>query len=169
MVRLVRRVIAPWTRTVAFRRLAPRVLPVLEAAVTFVSRGRMQLAGVLVPALELHTTGATTGLTRRTRLMYLPDGPGRAIVAGTNFGRRAHPAWTVNLRVHPDAEIIVRGRSIRVRAVEVPEADRDSIWARIDAQWPGYRSYERVSGRTVRLFRLEAARSRAGDVGTRGP
>ncbi|MEO7125914.1 MAG: nitroreductase family deazaflavin-dependent oxidoreductase [Nakamurella sp.] len=156
IVDLVRYAIAPLTRTVVFRRYAPRILPVLEAVASFVSRGRLQVAGLLVPALELHTVGAKTGVTRSTRLMYLPDGPGRAIVAGSNFGRACHPGWTANLRAHPDAEIVVSGRTIRVRATEIGDAERDAIWARIESQWPGYRSYERGSGRTVRLFRLGA-------------
>lgn len=157
---LTRRAIAPLTRAVPFRRYAPRVLPALEAVTTFVSRGRVQLAGLLVPALELHTVGAKTGATRSTRLMYLPDGPGRAIVAGTNFGRAWHPGWTANLRTHPDAEIVVASRTIRVHATEIGDAERDSVWARIEAQWPGYRSYERHSGRTARLFRLQAVWTR---------
>jgi hypothetical protein len=34
------------------------------------------------------------------------------------------------------------------------------VWARIERQWPGYRNYERQSGRTVRLFRLQPVRPR---------
>lgn len=165
IVTLVRRAIAPLTRTSTFRRYAPRVLPMLETAMTFISRGRIQVAGLLVPALELRTVGARTGLTRRTRLMYVPDGPGRAIVAGTNFGRSNHPAWTANLRAHPDATIVVQGREIPVHAVEIPDAELDSIWERTERQWPGYRSYERASGRTVRMFRLATPWAPTGDAG----
>ncbi|MGL4256620.1 MAG: nitroreductase/quinone reductase family protein, partial [Microbacterium sp.] len=56
---------------------------------------------------------------------------------------------------HPDAEITVRGRRMPVRASLVPDDERDAVWARIERQWPGYRNYERQSGRTVRLFRLQ--------------
>ncbi len=156
---LTRRAVAALTQTVAFRRFAPQVLPVLEAVTSFLSRGRLQLAGLLVPALELHTVGAKTNLPRAARLMYTPDGPGRAIVAGSNFARSRHPDWTANLRVRPDAEIVVRGRTIRVHATEITDDERDAVWARIEAQWPGYRVYERDSGRTVRLFRLQAVRA----------
>ena len=31
----------------------------------------------------------------------------------------------------------------------------DDAWQRIEEQWPGYRAYERDSGRTVRLFLLQ--------------
>lgn len=153
---LTRRVVAPLTRTRVFRRYAPRVLPPLEALTGFLSGGRLQLAGLLVPALELRTVGARSGQARATRLMYVPDGPGRALVAGSNFARHQHPAWTTNLRAHPDAEIVVYGRTVAVHATEITDAERDAVWARLEAQWPGYRGYERESGRTVRLFRLQA-------------
>ncbi|WP_245534460.1 nitroreductase family deazaflavin-dependent oxidoreductase [Xylanimonas cellulosilytica] len=119
------------------------------------TRGRVQLSGLLVPSLVLHSTGARSGEPRDTYLMYTPDGPGRAIIAGTSFAQEKHPAWTYNLLAHPDAAITVRGRRIAVRARLITAADeREAAWARIEAQWPGYRAYERDSGRVVRLFRL---------------
>lgn len=153
-LRMLRRVLAPVSRTRWFRRVGPRALPVAERVVGRLTRGRLVVSGILVPSLVLHSIGAKSGLPRRSELMYAPDGRGGAIVAGTSFARAAHPAWTVNLAAHPDAEVVVRGRSYRVRAERVDEAERDATWARIERQWPGYRQYERDSGRAVRLFRL---------------
>ncbi|WP_106814730.1 nitroreductase family deazaflavin-dependent oxidoreductase [Microbacterium timonense] len=159
VVDAVRAVIAPLTRTRAFRRvIGPTILPPLERFVTWISRGRVQLSALLVPSLVLHTTGAKSGAPRDVPLMYTPDGHGRAIVAGTNFAGERHPAWTANLLAHPDAAITVRGRRMPVRATPVPDEERDAVWTRIEAQWPGYRNYERESGRTVRLFRLQPVR-----------
>ena len=152
---LVRSVIAPITHTRLFRRIAPTVLPPLERWVARLSGGRVQLSGLLVPSLVLHSTGAKSGIVRDTELMYTPDGHGRAIVAGSSFGRERHPAWTYNLIAHPDAVITVRGRRLPVRATLISDAERDEVWRRIEQQWPGYRTYERQSGRTVRLFRLQ--------------
>ena len=162
VLQLVRSVVAPLTRTRLFRWLAPRVLPAVEAALGALTGGRVQLASLLVPSLVLHTVGARTGEPRDTPLMYTPDGRGRAIVAGTSFARERHPAWTYNLLAHPDAAITVRGRTMRVRAALVGDDARDAAWARIEAQWPGYRSYERESGRVVRLFVLRPVRGQAG-------
>jgi deazaflavin-dependent oxidoreductase (nitroreductase family) len=152
---LVRSLVSPLTRTHLFRWLAPRTLPAIEAILGALTGGRVQLASLLVPSLVLHTKGARTGLPRDTALMYTPDGRGRAIVAGTSFARERHPGWTYNLMAHPDATITVRGRTMPVRATRVPDDRRDAAWARIEAQWPGYRSYERDSGRIVRLFVLQ--------------
>lgn len=158
VVDVVRILIAPLTRTRLFRRAGPVVLPPFEALVSFLSGGRLQVSGLLVPSLVLHTIGARTGEPRDVHLMYTPDGHGRAIVAGTNFAGERHPAWTSNLLANPDAAITVRGRWMPVRAARVADEDLDAAWARIEAQWPGYRAYERASGRAVRLFRLQPVR-----------
>lgn len=160
-VDVVRAAISPLTRTRAFRAAGPRILPPVERGLEALTGGRVQLSAVLVPSLVLHTVGATSGLPREAPLMYTPDGQGRAIVAGTNFAGSRHPAWTTNLRAHPDAEITVRGRRMPVRTSLIPADERDAAWARIERQWPGYRSYERESGRTVRLFRLQPVAPRA--------
>ncbi len=150
----LRRLLAPLTRTRAFRWAGPRALPRIEKALSRVTGRRVQLRALLVPSLVLYTRGARSGEERETYLMYTPDGQGRAIVAGTSFARSAHPGWTYNLRRNPEARIVVRGRTYRVRATEIDDAGREAAWARIERQWPGYRAYERESGRTVRLFLL---------------
>ncbi|WP_413318110.1 nitroreductase family deazaflavin-dependent oxidoreductase [Agrococcus sp. 1P02AA] len=152
--RVLRRILAPVSRTRAFRRIGPRAMPVAERIASRLSGGRLVVSDILVPSLVLHSRGAKTGEPRRSELMFTPDGAGGAIVAGTSFARERHPGWTANLLAHPDAEVVVRGARFPVRATRVTAAERDSAWARIEAQWPGYRQYERDSGRTVRLFRL---------------
>ncbi len=161
---VVRACIAPLTRTRIFRALGPRVLPPVERFLERLTGGRVQLSALLVPSLVLHTIGARSGAPREAPLMYTPDGQGRAIVAGTNFAGSRHPAWTTNLLAHPDAWITVRGQRMPVRATPIPDDERDAAWARIERQWPGYRSYERASGRTVRLFRLQPVGAHATDA-----
>ncbi|MET0297256.1 MAG: nitroreductase family deazaflavin-dependent oxidoreductase [Microbacterium sp.] len=155
---VVRATIAPLTRTRAFRWAGPWLMPWAERVFAVLTGGRVPLSGLLVPSLVLHTTGARSGEPRDAALMYTPDGHGRAIVAGTNFAGGHHPAWTANLLAHPDAAITVRGRRMAVRATLIPDDERDAAWARIEHQWPGYRDYERTSGRTVKLFRLQPVR-----------
>lgn len=155
---VVRAVIAPLTRTRLFRRVGPRLMPALERIFATLTGGGVPLSGLLVPSLVLHTTGAKSGEPRDAALMYTPDGSGRAIVAGTNFAGGHHPAWTANLLAHPDAAITVRGRRMNVRASIIPDDEKDAAWARIEHQWPGYRNYERTSGRVVKLFRLQPVR-----------
>ena len=126
----------------------PRVDPIVRG-----------VSSLVVPSLILTTIGAKSGLPRDTVLMYTPDGHGRAIVAGTNWARPHHPAWTYNLLAHPEAEIQVRGRRYAVRASLIEGDARDRVWRHLESQWPEYRAYERDSGRTVRLFRLHLLRA----------
>ena len=155
LLHAVRSAVAPLTRTRAFRAVGPVVLPQVERLLARISGGRLQVSALLVPSLVLHSTGAKSGEPRDTYLMYTPDGQGRAIVAGSAFAQGRHPAWTYNLLAHPDAAISVRGRRMLVRATLIGDDERDATWARIESQWPGYRAYERDSGRVVRLFRLQ--------------
>ncbi|WP_173923844.1 nitroreductase family deazaflavin-dependent oxidoreductase [Agromyces sp. Marseille-P2726] len=155
VVGIVRCAVAPLSRTRVFRALAPIVLPPAERMMARLTNGRVQLSGLLVPSLVLHSTGAKSGAPRDTVLMYTPDGRGRAIVAGTTFGQERHPGWTYNLLAHPDASISVRGRRLPVHATLIADDEREAAWARIETQWPGYRAYERDSGRVVRLFLLQ--------------
>ncbi|MCU1556250.1 MAG: nitroreductase family deazaflavin-dependent oxidoreductase [Microbacteriaceae bacterium] len=112
------------------------------------------MSGLLVPSLVLHSTGARSGLERDTALMYCPEGADGMLVTGSNFARDNHPAWTANLLAHPDAAVSVRGRRIAVRASLIGDDEREDVWRFIEGQWPGYRGYERASGRILRIFRL---------------
>jgi deazaflavin-dependent oxidoreductase (nitroreductase family) len=129
-------------------------MPGLERAWAKLSGGRYPLSGVLVPSLILHTTGAKSGLERDSPLMYCPETGGAMLVTGSNFARDTHPAWTSNLAAHPDAAVTVKGKRIAVHATRIPDDELDATWGYIERQWPGYRGYERSSGRTLRIFRL---------------
>ncbi len=161
VIDVVRAVVAPFTRTRLFRRHGRRLMPRIERWWAVVSGGDTPVSGLLVPSLVLHTIGARSGEPREVRLMYAPDGEGRAIVAGTNFAGDRHPAWTANLLAQPDAAITVHGVRMQVRARLIADHEREHAWTLIETQWPGYRSYERESGRTVRLFRLQPVRDGA--------
>ncbi len=129
-------------------------MPRVERVWTVVNRGRTPLSGVLVPSLVLHTVGAKSGLERDSPLMYCPEPGGVMLITGSNFARDTHPAWTANLAANPDAAVTVKGRRIEVRAARIPDDKLDETWLYIERQWPGYRGYERASGRTLRIFRL---------------
>lgn len=128
-------------------------MPPLERGWRVLSRGRMPLSALGVPSLVLYTTGALTGLARETELMYCPDGE-NMLVTGSNFARDTHPAWTANLLKHPNAAVKLHGRHVEVRAALIPDDQRETIWRQLEANWPGYRGYERSSGRDLRIFRL---------------
>ena len=56
------------------------------------------------PVLLLQTTGRRSGLTRTTPVQYLADGDTFVVVA-SNAGAARPPAWYLNLRADPHAQI----------------------------------------------------------------
>lgn len=150
----MRSAVAWVSRTPVFRRLGPVMMPPLERAVAALSGGRLQASSLVLPSLVLHSTGARSGLARDTILMCAPQRGGGYLVAGSNFGRPDHPAWTANLLAHPDAAVTVRGRRVPVRAELLAGAEREAAWRELEDGMPGFRDYERLAGRELRVFRL---------------
>jgi len=150
-------VVARFSRSAFFRRVGPAIMPPLERATSWITRGRSPLSGALVPSLVLHTIGARSGLERDIPLMYCPEPPDRILIVGSNFGRPDHPAWTLNLMAHPDAAVTVKGRRFGVRAELIDDRERDAVWDHIQRQWPSYREYEVTARRELRIFRLTSA------------
>jgi deazaflavin-dependent oxidoreductase (nitroreductase family) len=150
----LRPAVATFTRTRLFRRIGPSIMPPLERVTSWLSGGRVQLSGLLVPSLVLHSVGAKSGLERDTPLMYYPETGGTMLVTGSNFARGSHPAWTANLMANPDAAVSLHGRRLSVRAARLDDDEVERVWPRIEQQWPGYREYERAAGRRLRIFRL---------------
>lgn len=138
-----------------FRRVAPKVVPPLDRAVHRLTGGRVSVSQAIVPSLVLTTTGRRSGLPRQTPLACLPEGDRRWYVVGSNFGKEHHPAWTANLLAHPEAEVAVRGRSVPVRATLLSEDERAAVWPRLLDVWPAYDDYTALSGRELRVFRLD--------------
>lgn len=151
--RALRPAVAWFSRTRLFRRIGPRVMPPFERFLSAVTGGRVISSGLIVPSLELHTVGAKSGEPRDVKLMCCPTQSGW-YVTGSNFARERHPAWTANLLAHPDAAITLGRRRIPVRASLVPPERREAVWAELEANWPGYRGYERTAHRELRIFLL---------------
>lgn len=152
-VRIVRRVSA----TRGFARIAPHLVPALDRAVHRISRGRVLPSALMLPGVILTSTGARSGLARRTPLACMPEGGARWLLVGSNFGRPGHPAWTHNLLARPDAEISWRGRDIPVTAELLRGPERDAAWRAVVAFWPPYATYQARIEREIRLFRVTAA------------
>jgi len=113
------------------------------------------LAGL--PVLQVTMTGRKSGLPRTTPLIAVPLRDTLALL-GTNFGQPHTPAWVYNLEADPHVRVSYRGvtRDLVVRPPSDEEAQE--IWAASRTLYGGYEKYrERISGRAIRLFVLEAA------------
>jgi deazaflavin-dependent oxidoreductase (nitroreductase family) len=133
-----------------FKRVGPRIDPIMSR----VSGGEWMKSVYGLPGLVLHTTGAKSGAARSNQLLYVRDGDD-FIVIGTNFGQPKHPAWTANLKAHPDAGVEIGGITLPVRANLIEGDDGDALFARLVKVYPGYALYlDRRGDLPPRMFRL---------------
>jgi deazaflavin-dependent oxidoreductase (nitroreductase family) len=106
--------------------------------------------------IRLTTRGRRTGAPRTVTLYAWPDAKNLVIV-GSAGGRARHPAWALNLRATPEAEIR-EGRQHRdIRAREPEGKERERLWQMVTKAFPLYATYQRRTSRTLPLFVLEPA------------
>jgi deazaflavin-dependent oxidoreductase (nitroreductase family) len=130
------------------------IVPPLDRALFTVSGGRLKLSAPAIPSLMLFTTGAKTGIRRESPLMCFPQDDGSWYIGGSNFGLENHPAWSANLIANPQAEVHYGNTLYPVTARLLTQVEADTKWPELDAQWPGYRDYEKTAGRSIRVFHL---------------
>jgi F420H(2)-dependent quinone reductase len=128
------------------RPAAIRAMGRSHRAVYRLSGGRLlgRVAGM--PVLLLTTTGRRSGKARTTPLTYFESGADLAVVA-SNGGEDRPPAWWVNLRADPRAEITIGRHSFPVQTREATPEEHARLWPVITQVNPGYAGYAR---RTVR-------------------
>lgn len=100
------------------------------------------------PLLLLHTTGAKSGQPRVNPLMYLPDGD-RWIVFASKGGAPTSPDWYHNLVANPQLRIEVGTDSVDVTAKVADSGERDELYTRQAALYPGFAEYERKTARKI--------------------
>jgi F420H(2)-dependent quinone reductase len=106
------------------------------------------------PVLLLTTTGRKSGQKRTAPVVYLADGE-RMIVIGSNAGHARVPAWSLNLKADPDAEVEVGRKRVRVRARVAEGSERAELWRKCNQQYSGFDDYEARTSRDIALFVLE--------------
>ena len=152
-----------WVRPVAAIASTRPVIAVLKRTIPGIdrwllrrTRGRMAVTGGL-PTLLLTTTGRKSGEPRSAPLLYLNHGDDWVVI-GTNFGGASHPAWYLNLKADPRAELLVEGEKVKVSAREATEDERSELWSKAMHIYPGYKTYKaRVVSRQVPMVVLSRA------------
>ncbi|HVY78341.1 MAG TPA: nitroreductase/quinone reductase family protein [Solirubrobacterales bacterium] len=110
------------------------------------------------PVLLLTTTGRKSGQQRTAPVLYLADGE-NVVVINTNAGNAKVPAWSLNLKANPEAEV-QRGRKrypVRARVAEGEERER--LWRAHSEQYAGWDYYQAKLDRTASVIVLEPRES----------
>lgn len=105
-------------------------------------------------------TGAKSGERRSQPLLCIDRDDGSFLLVGSNYGRARHPAWTANLRAHPECTLTFRGETRTYHARELEGEERATAWDRAVDTYRGYAVYaETAHPRVIRVFRLDPADS----------
>jgi len=133
---------------------ALRAIGKLNVPLYRASRGRLFGRLDRAPVLLLTTTGRKSGVPRTAPVVYLADGE-RIVVIGSNAGNTRTPAWALNLRSNPDAEVEVRADRRRVTARVAEGEEREALWRRMNEQYAGFDDYRSRTSRDISVFVLE--------------
>jgi len=100
-------------------------------------------------------TGARSGIERTSPLMYQEDGDAIVVMA-SKAGQPTNPAWFHNLKANPETTIQIGSEARRVRARVAGGEERERLWARFVALYPGSEAYRRnAGGRTIPIVILD--------------
>lgn len=113
-----------------------------------VTGGLLGGASPMGPMLLLTTRGRRSGEPRTVPLLYMEDGE-RFVVVGSNGGRPEPPAWLLNLRANPEAEVQVGRRRHRVRAEILEGAAHGPLWDRLGQYYNGWAHYQTLTDRPI--------------------
>lgn len=108
------------------------------------------------PCLLVTTIGRKSGQARNTVLTYVTV-DGYPTVAGSNGGSDRPPAWLLNLRASPEAEVRLGRKRFRAVATELPPSGEtfERAWASINQLREGkYDTYQASTDRPIPIIQF---------------
>ncbi|MGD8456516.1 MAG: nitroreductase family deazaflavin-dependent oxidoreductase [Anaerolineales bacterium] len=114
------------------------------------SNDRFSLTGILarLPVIVLTTTGARSGIQRRTPLAVIFDDE-KIILIASSFGSSHHPAWYYNLKANPKVRVKIHGEEREHLAREAEGEERQRYWDQAVELYKGYENYRKKAGSRV--------------------
>ena len=85
--------------------------------------------------------GRKSGQQRTAPVVYLADGECLSVI-GSNAGNARTPAWSLNLKANPDAEVELGRERRTVRARVAEGSERAELWRKHNEQYAGFDDYE---------------------------
>jgi deazaflavin-dependent oxidoreductase (nitroreductase family) len=131
-----------------------KLLTALQVTLYRLSAGSVAGTFAGVPVLLLTTVGNKTGKRRTKPLLYMMDGEQFVLVA-SHGGAPTHPGWWRNLLYNPRAEIQVGSKRLQVEAREAAAEERQRLWPRLVALYPGFENYQQHTTRAIPVVILQ--------------
>ena len=156
--------LSPWARALAKFAASPpgswfflNIANPVDKRLLPATGGRLSLA-IGQPVLCLEVTGAKSGKTRRTPLLFIQDGEDLVIVASAT-GRAKHPAWYRNVTANPRVKLYAPGgRTGEYVARTADGEERERLWRLAVDFYPGFTVYEGRTTREIPVVVLSRAR-----------
>lgn len=111
-----------------------------------------------MPLLLLHHTGAKSGKSRISPLVYQRD-DGRYVVFASKAGAPTNPDWYHNLKAEPNVAIEVGTDMIDVMAVEADAEERERLYRTQAQRAPQFAQYAEQTERVIPVILLIPAKS----------
>ena len=130
----------------------------LHRVILKVSFGHLGWSGMHMPVLELTTVGRRSGRPRSVMLTSPLQEGSTIVVVASRGGDDHHPAWFLNLRDHPEVEVVLKGgpKQRMVAHVATPD-ERARLWPKVVADHDNYAGYQSKTDREIPLVLLEPA------------
>jgi deazaflavin-dependent oxidoreductase (nitroreductase family) len=94
--------------------------------------------------------------TKRTSPLIYYEYDEVIVVAASKGGQPTNPAWFYNLMANPDTTIQIGPEIREVRARLAADEERDHLWTKLVAAYPGYDFYQRnAKGRQIPIVILD--------------
>jgi deazaflavin-dependent oxidoreductase (nitroreductase family) len=106
-------------------------------------------------AVELHTTGRTSGRPRSTMLTAPVIDGDRVVLVASKGGDDRDPDWYRNMMASPDIELTVAGHRRPMRARLASAQEKAELWPQIVAAYQGYGGYQRRTTRDIPVIICE--------------
>ena len=135
-----------------------KTMNALHRAVLKLTFGKVGWTGYNMPVLELTTVGRRSRQPRTVMLTSPLQEGDTIVVVASRGGDDHHPAWFLNLRDHPEVEVVFQGGPKRTMHARVADDDeRARLWPRVVADHDNYAGYQSKTDRKIPLVLLEPA------------
>jgi deazaflavin-dependent oxidoreductase (nitroreductase family) len=121
------------------------------------NRGKVGGQFANAPMLLLTTTGARSGRSYTTPLVYSKDGE-RIVIIASKAGAPNNPDWYHNLRAHPTVTVEVGAERFQAKAVITSGEERERLFNNHAQMLPIFNEYRKKTTRQIPVIALERVR-----------
>ncbi len=114
-----------------------------------VSGGRLGGRVGVMPVVQLHTTGRSSGKRRSTMLTTPVHDDDRVVLVASKGGDDRDPDWYRNLVADPNVELTIDGTTQAMTARTATAEEKQELWPLIVEAYKGYAGYQRRTDRDI--------------------